>query len=331
MTGTPADSASVVPLPRLPAAVPRSGISDPARLALRQWLGDVDRSLADAFREGAPAEALVRARAAAVRKLLALVWLAIVGESPALALFAVGGFGRGELFPQSDVDLLVLCEEPPAGSLARSLETLFTCLWDLGLKPGHALRTLAQCRELAGKDLTVYTSLLDAERIGGSAQVDAEFAALVLDARVCSRDRFFLDKREEQAQRFARFNDTAYNLEPNLKEGPGGLRNLHLMEWLGKKLFGARRLADMVDYGLLGSAELDALAAARLAMWRIRFALRLLARRPEERLLFDYQRELARRLGYVDEHAQNLGVEQFMQGYFRAAITLQRAPAPPPP
>jgi [protein-PII] uridylyltransferase len=323
--GTPADSAWVVPLPRLPAAVPRSGISDPARLALRQWLGDVDRALADAFREGKPVQVLVRARAAAVRKLLAHVWLAIVGESPVLALFAVGGFGRGELFPQSDVDLLVLCEEAPTGSLARSLETLFTGLWDLGLKPGHALRTLAQCRELASKDITVYTSLLDAERIGGSAQFDAGFAALVLDERVCSRERFFLDKREEQTQRFARFNDTAYNLEPNLKEGPGGLRSLHLMEWLGKKLFGAKRLADVVEYGLLGSAELDALEAGRLALWRDRFALHLLARRPEERLLFDYQRELAFRLGYVDEHAQNLGVEQFMQDYFRAAITLQRA------
>jgi [protein-PII] uridylyltransferase len=322
---TASDNVYAVPLPRLPAAIPRSGISDSARSALKQLLGDTDRRLADAFRDGSTAPALVRTRSAAVRALVAHVWTAIVGETATLALFAVGGFGRGELFPQSDVDLLVLCETAPTGSLARSLETLFACLWDLGLKPGHAVRSLAQCRELAGRDISVYTSLLDAERIAGSAVFDIGFAALCADERLCSRERFFLDKREEQSQRHARFNDTAYNLEPNLKEGPGGLRGLQLMGWLGKRLFGARTLAELVEHGLLGEAELVTLEEARGVLWRTRFALHTLARRPEERLLFDYQRELARRLGFVDEHAQNLGVEQFMQDYFRAAITVARA------
>ena len=322
---TAASSASAVPLPRLPAALPRSGISETARLALKQWLGDCDRRLAEAFRDGMAVAPLVRTRAEAVRQLVVHAWVAIVGEAPGLALVAVGGFGRGELFPQSDVDLLVLAEQAPTGSLARSLETLFACLWDLGLKPGHALRTPAQCRELAGRDISVYTSLLDGVRIAGSTAFDADFRALLGDERLCSRERFFLDKREEQVQRHARFNDTAYNLEPNLKDGPGGLRSLQLMAWLGRRLFGAAQLADLVGHGLLAPAEVAALDAAREVLWRVRFALHLLAGRPEERLLFDYQRELARRLGFVDEHAQNLGVEQFMQTYFRAAITVARA------
>jgi [protein-PII] uridylyltransferase len=316
--------APTVALPRLPAAIPRSGISDTARLALRQWLGDVDRRIADAFREGVDADTLVRARSAAVQKLLVHVWTAIVGEPPTLALYAVGGFGRGELFPHSDVDVLVLTAAPPQGSLARSLETLFTHLWDLGLKPGHAVRTLGQCRELAAGDLSVYTSLLDARRIAGADAFDAALGDLLTDDALWPRARYFAAKRDEQVQRHARYNDTAYNLEPNLKDGPGGLRSLHLIGWLGLRLFGARDLRALARQDLMSRAEMLALDAARATLWRTRFALHLLARRPEERLLFDYQRELARRLGYEDEHAQNLGVEQFMQNYYRAAIAIER-------
>jgi [protein-PII] uridylyltransferase len=317
-------TAPSVALPRLPAAIPRSGISDSARLALRQWLGDVDRRLAEAFAGDIDATTLVRARGDAVQKLLVHMWTAIVGEPPTIALYAVGGFGRGELFPHSDVDLLVLTESAPQGSLARSLETLFTHLWDLGLKPGHAVRTLAECRQLAANDLSVYTSLLDGRRIAGSDAFDAAFGAMLTDDALWPRTRYFAAKRDEQAQRHARYNDTAYNLEPNLKDGPGGLRSLHLVAWLGLRLFGARDLRGLARQDLVSRAEMQALDAARATLWRTRFALHLLARRPEERLLFDYQRELARRLGYEDEHAQNLGVEQFMQHYYRAAITIER-------
>ena len=314
-------------LPRLPAALPRSGISPQARLALRQWLGDADRWFADAFRDGVGADELVPLRAAALQQLMRHIWTAIVGEAAGAALYAVGGFGRGEQFPRSDMDLLVLVEAPPQGSLARSLETLFTCLWDFGLKPGHAVRTLAQCRELAAQDASVYTSLLDGKRIGGSERFDAAWSELLADAALWPPAAYLQAKREEQEQRHARYNDTAYNLEPNLKDGPGGLRSLHVIGWLARRLFGLTDWRGLQQSGLLAAAEVAAIDAARAVLWRTRFALHLLARRPEDRLLFDYQRELARRLGYEDEHAQNLGVEQFMQDYFRAAITLERANA----
>ena len=315
------------PLPRLPAAVPRSGISAEARLALRQWLGDVDRWFAEAFRDGVAVDELVRLRASTLQNLLRHIWTAIVGEASGAALYAVGGFGRGEQFPQSDIDLLVLVDTTPQGSLARSLETLFTCLWDFGLKPGHAVRTLQQCRDLAAEDASVYTSLLDGRRIAGSERFDPAWDALLADAALWPPVPYLAAKRAEQELRHARYNDTAYNLEPNLKDGPGGLRSLHVIGWLARRLFGLRDWRELAAQGLLATAEVAAVDTARAVLWRTRFALHLLARRPEERLLFDYQRELARRLGYEDEHAQNLGVEQFMQDYFRAAIVLERANA----
>lgn len=315
------------PLPRLPAAVPRSGISPQARLALRQWLGDADRWFAERFRDGDCTDDLVRLRAAALQNLLRHIWTAIVGEASGAALYAVGGFGRGEQFPQSDIDLLVLVDTTPQGSLLRSLETLFTCLWDFGLKPGHAVRTLQQCRDLAAADASVYTSLLDGRRLAGSERFEPGWNALLADAQLWPPADYLAAKRAEQEQRHARYNDTAYNLEPNLKDGPGGLRSLHVIAWLGQRLFGLRDWRELAAQGLLGAAEVSAIDAARRVLWRARFALHLLARRAEDRLLFDYQRELARRLGYEDEHAQNLGVEQFMQDYFRAAIVLERANA----
>ncbi|UXI66791.1 [protein-PII] uridylyltransferase [Tahibacter amnicola] len=320
-------TAPVVALPRLPAAIPRSGISESARLALRQWLGDTDRALADAFRDGASVDELVPARAQAIEKLLRHVWTAIVGEPATLALFAVGGFGRGELFPRSDTDLLVLTDAVPQGSQARSLETLFTCLWDLGLKPGHAVRTLAQCRELAASDASVYTSLLEGRRIAGAAVFDQGWDAMLGDPAVWPPAKYLAAKREEQAVRHARYHDTAYNLEPNLKDGPGGLRSLHVIGWLGRRLFGIGDLRGLARKGLLSKSEWLALGEARATLWRARYALHLLAGRPEERLLFDFQRELASRLGYRDEHAQNLGVEQFMQSYYRAAMVFERTNA----
>ena len=314
-------------LPRLPPAVPRSGVSSEARLALRQLLGDVARQLADAFRAGVDADALTHARASAVERVVAHTWSACVGESERLALYAVGGFGRGELFPSSDVDLLVLCAAAPTPAESRALESFFSCLWDIGLKPGHALRTPAECRALAMQDATIYTSLLDARRIAGAQALDADLDALRDDTSVWPPLRYLDAKRADREQRYARFDDTAYNLEPNIKDGPGGLRAVHLIGWLGRRLFGAADFSTLVQRDLLSEPEAQTLQHARALLTRIRFALHVAAGRAEERLLFDYQRALAAQFGFSDEHGQNLAVEQFMQGYYRAAMALERLSA----
>ena len=322
----PAGTAMVLPeLPRLPAALPRSGVSAEARLALRQVLGDVDRGLAAAFRQGADAADLVHARSQAVERVVLHVWQASVGETHDCALFAVGGFGREVLFPHSDVDLLVLVEAAAAARQARAIEAFVGCLWDVGLKPGQATRTPAQCRELATADLSVFTSLLDTRALTNrAAPLAIALAALLADPALWPAEAFLAAKRAEQAARHARFDDTTYNLEPNLKDGPGGLRTLDLMRWLGRRVAQAGSFERMVGRGLIDPSERDALERAEATLWRCRYALHLAAGRAEERLLFDHQRRLAAEFGYVDEHEKNLAVEQFMQAYYRAATVAER-------
>ncbi len=310
--------------PRLPPAMPRSGVSAEARLALRQVLGDNERRLADAFRFGADAHALTRVRAQSVEHVVVHVFRACVGDPPDAALFAVGGFGRGALFPHSDVDLLVLVEAGALRRHAHMFEAFFACLWDIGLKPGHAVRELGDCRELAGADVAVFTNLLDTRRLAGAIALADALAKLVDDPALWPPAQYLAAKRAEQAERFARFNDTTYNLEPNLKDGPGGLRTLDLLRWLGRRVTRAADFDAMVTQGVLDPTERAALDRSESLLRRYRYALHLTAGRAEERLLFDYQRTLAAELGFEDEHEKNLAVEQFMQGYYRAATVVER-------
>ncbi len=312
------------PLPRLPAVVPRSGVSPEARRALRQLMGDVDRALTVAFNEGEDASALARRRAEIVERVVVHAWGACLGDIAASALFAVGGFGRGMLFPASDVDLLALVgESSPA--LYRALENFFGCLWDIGLKPGHAVRTVAQCRELAATEASVFTSLLDAKRLAGWPILAQELRGILDDPALWPPRAYLAARLAERDARHARYDDTAQNLEPNLKDGPGGLRTLDALRWLGRRLADAPDFDAMVAEGLLEPVEATRLTDAEETLRRYRYALHLEAGRAEERLLFDYQRALATRLGFEDEHAKNLGVEQFMQGYYRAATQIERS------
>ncbi len=320
---SPGSTPVLPPLPRLPVAVPRSGVSVDARRALRQLLGDVDRALATAFRDGADAGVLAQRRGAAVDKVVAHVWMACLGEVTGTALFAVGGFGRGLLFPCSDVDLLVLVEAPEPSRL-RALEQCFSTLWDVGLKVGHAVRDPGQCRALAAQDVSVFTSLLDARHLAGDRSFSARLQAIVHDPALWPPSHYLAARLAERDARHARFDDTAYNLEPNIKDGPGGLRTLDSLRWMGLRLAQAKDFSDLVAEGLLDPAEQLALEQAETTLRRYRYALHLEAGRAEERLLFDYQRGLAARLGFRDEHEKNLGVEQFMQGYYRAASQIER-------
>jgi len=326
VTNVSAQSATTIPpSPRLPPALPRAGVSRDARAALRQLLDDHARALTVAFRHGADAAALAHARARVVDTVCAHVWSAYAGETGSAALFAIGGFGHGLLFPYSDVDLLVLHDPGPEPGLVRALEAFFACLWDLGLKPGQAVRTLAQCRELAAADVSVFTGLLDARRIAGAEHFVSALRAVLDDPALWPPDAYLSAKLDERARRHARYDDTTHNLEPDIKDGPGGLRNLDLIRWLGKRLVGVDDLNGLVGAGLLEASERDALREARMVLRRDRYGLHLEAARAEERLLFDWQRALAARLGYEDVNTGgNAAVERFMQDYFRAAGTTER-------
>ncbi len=291
----------------------------PSKESIQAFCAELERR----FHTGVAVADLLHARARFMDALLTGCWRRCLGESAGQAsLVAVGGYGRRELHPHSDIDLLVLVPDEISPSLETSLGTLFTFLWDLGLKPGHSVRTIAQCEEEATKDQTVVTNLMDARWISGDTALFQVMQTRIGPDRIWPSHAFFQAKLKEQAARHAKYHDTAYNLEPNLKEGPGGLRDIQTIAWVVKRHFNAATLHELVDQGYLTEDEYQELQHDRNTLWRMRFALHLLAGRLEDRILFDYQRTLAEWCGYRGEG--NAPVETFMQSYFRTVQSVQR-------
>ncbi len=267
------------------------------------------------FRQTADSAAVLREHRKLVDRLLKDMWreLRMTGS---LALLAVGGYGRGELYPHSDVDVLVLLPESPTASLAARIETLVSRLWDAGLELGHSVRTITECAEEAGKDVTVMTSLLESRLVAGSRRLFAEFDR----ARRATLDpqAFFKAKRLEQEQRYTKFQDSPYSLEPNLKEAPGGLRDLQVILWIGRASGLGTSWAELARRGLITRQEAAQALRHHKLLQDLRVRLHYAAGRREDRLLFDYQESLARDLGYAGSAHRRAG-EQLMQAYFRAA------------
>lgn len=288
----------------------------------RASLVQIDQRLARRFDAGENVGRLVALRARAVDALIREAWRRCLPADAGLALFAIGGYGRGELFPQSDVDLLVLADSDAQERCRDALARFLALLWDVGLQTSQAVRSPAQCTE-ASADQTVLTALIEWRAL--LADDDAQEALLdaIAPEKVWPPRAFFLAKVEEQAQRHARFGDTSDNLEPNLKDGPGGLRDIQTLGWMSLRSFGMRDLEPLIGLGHLGPDEASALERERLALCRLRYGLHLVAGRREERLRFDYQKLLAERLGFHDD-ADSLGVEKMMQGFYRSAAIVRR-------
>lgn len=240
-------------------------------------------------------------------------------QAERLTLVAVGGYGRGEMAPFSDVDLLFLLpyKQTPTGE--QIAEHMLYLLWDLGLKVGHATRSVEECLRMAKADQTVRTALLESRYIWGDQELYAELKRRFSAEIVLGTARDFVEaKLAERDQRHARMGDSRYVLEPNIKEGKGGLRDLHTLFWIAKYVYRTERIDDLVAQGVLTSAEAAKFAKAESFLWAVRFHLHYLADRAEERLTFDVQSELARRMNYTD-HAGTQGVERFMKHYFLVA------------
>ncbi|WP_447729908.1 [protein-PII] uridylyltransferase [Pseudoxanthomonas suwonensis] len=290
--------------------------------AARAQLAAADARLARRYGLDADIDRLLALRARAVDLLLRQAWARCLPDGSGLALFAVGGYGRGELFPRSDIDLLVLGEAEAQRAHEAALSRFFALLWDVGLPVGHAVRSPAECTAAAA-DQTVMTALLEARPLLAGAGAQAALAEAISPDRVWPPREFFLAKREELQARHQRFGDTSDNLEPNIKDGPGGLRDLHTLGWMALRAFGVSHLEAVVELGHLGHDEAAALARERRALGRLRFGLHLVAGRPEERLGFDYQKLLAQRLGLEDDD-HSLAVEKMMQGFYRSAAIVRR-------
>jgi len=288
----------------------------------RAALAATDEKLARRFDDVDRIDRVLALRARAVDHLLGEAWRRCFPADIGLSLFAVGGYGRGELFPHSDVDVLVL-GDPQAQQ--RGHEALARCLaliWDVGLKLSHAVRSPQECTE-AADDQTILTALIEARPLIASEAARKALAEAVSPDRVWPPREFFAIKREEMRLRHARFGDTSDNLEPDIKDGPGGLRDLHTLGWMALRAFGVRDLEPLVGMGQLGPDEAIALARERRSLGRLRYGLHLVAGRPEERLRFDYQKTLAARLDYADAPG-SLAVEQMMQGFYRSAAIVRR-------
>ena len=236
-----------------------------------------------------------------------------------LSAVAVGGYGRGELAPHSDVDVWFLYPYKLTPWGEQVIEYALYMLWDLGLKVGHAARSVEDCLRLGKRDVTIATAMLESRPVWGDADLYAElrrrFAAEMM-AR--GGPRFVEAKLAERDARHRRFGDSRYVVEPNVKEGKGGLRDLHTLYWIGKFLFAIDEVAALVEHGVLSPAELRTFAKAEAFLWTVRCHLHALSGRAEERLTLDVQPEIGRLLNYTDRPG-SLGVERFMKHYFLIA------------
>jgi [protein-PII] uridylyltransferase len=298
--------------------------SEELRDLTRNSLQEADERLAERLWQGEDVDQLVRARAWVVEQLLLMVWHRSVVNLEDMCLVAVGGFGRGVLHPHSDVDLLILRSDDQLEEHSNAaLENFIQLLWDAGFYLGHSVRTVSQCVEESLADVSTVTTLIESRLLDGPVELYEQLQSALSPEQMWPADQFFEAKFAEQQQRHARFHDTAYNLEPNIKEGPGGLRDIQMIAWVARRHFGANTLHGLVEYNFLTESEYSDLVSNQRWLWRVRYALHLLAGRAEDRLLFDYQSEVAQRLGFTDQQ-NNLAVEQFMQSYYRAVMRLER-------
>ncbi|MEM7250778.1 MAG: [protein-PII] uridylyltransferase [Pseudomonadota bacterium] len=312
--------------PLLDADALRSAVNESASPIplFKQASQAIQSTLHDRFIAGVDIQTLVRARANAVDAMLGVAWeLYELNGHRGIGLIAVGGYGRGELHPASDVDILLLLAEAPAGGLGAALESFVTALWDMGLDIGHSVRTVTECVEEARQDISVMTNLVESRVICGDSELFDAMQTATSRAHIWPAREFFTAKVREQSDRHRRNGGTGYNLEPNVKEGIGGLRDVHTIAWIGKRNYDANSLQDFARHGVLTAGELSTLTECQDYLWRIRAALHLVTGKHEDRLLFDHQREVATMLGFEDT-GPNLGVELFMKEYYRAVMELAR-------
>lgn len=298
------------------------------KAALYRGVGEIRRRFEE---EGINGEAVVRADAFLVDQLVRTIYDFACNHvyptnnnsGAGMAVAATGGYGRGELSPFSDIDLMFLLPEQSTRESEKIVEFVLYMLWDMGLKVGHATRTISQCIDLARRDLTIRTCLLESRWLWGNQPLYRNFEQRFLKEVVAGTGPAYVEaKLAERDARHARMGDSRYVLEPNIKEGKGALRDLQTLFWIAKYLYQVKDMQELVDRGVFTPADGRHFRQTQNFLWTVRCHLHYVAGRPEERLTFDVQDKISKRLGYRDDGAGVRGVERFMKHYFLITKTV---------
>lgn len=266
---------------------------------------------------------IVADRARIADQIIALAWNAQNWPDQSdISLVAVGGYGRGELLPHSDIDLLILTRKDNHKKYKDPISQFLTLLWDIGLKVGQSVRSISQCVSEAKRDITVATALMESRTLVGPDALHKKMFEATTERKVWPIKKFAQAKIDEQKSRHEKYHDVDYALEPNVKTSPGGLRDIQTIAWVSKRHFGASSFRDLVQLGFLKKSEETMINRGQQFLWKLRYGLHLLSGRCEDRLLFDKQRELAKLFGYEDDE-KSLGVEKLMKQYYRAVANLR--------
>lgn len=287
----------------------------------RKAIAEAQDVLNRLYKEGFQITPLVQARAWVIDRILTSLWQRTFSSDEPLSLIAVGGYGRGELHPWSDIDLLVLVEKEISTELGEKITPFITLLWDLKLDIGHSVRTMDECIAAAEEDITIETNLLETRCIAGPKELEQKLIRRIYSDEIYTDRAYFVAKREEQNQRHQKYSDTEYNLEPNIKSSPGTLRDIQTIGWITKRHFGVSSTQELIRSNFLTREEFETLNQGEKFLWELRYGLQMLAGRNENRLLFDYQRKLAELLGYEDNE-ESLGVEIMMHHYYRVVMEI---------
>lgn len=282
-------------------------------------LSGADTQFDRRFEEGESIRSIIYDRAHFIDCILHYAWHQFSWSND-ICLMAVGGYGRGELHPKSDVDLLLAFETERQADL-ESVQNFITLLWDIGLDIGHSVRSIKQCLAIAREDISVVTNLIESRPLTGNKRVARKIQRLTGTGYMWPTKQFFEAKWQEQIERHKKHSNTEANLEPNVKNAPGGLRDIQTINWVAKRHFGVRTLKQLEGTNFFTDEEFAILQSGEEFLWRVRYGLHKISKRAEERLLFDFQKQLADELGFKGEDYKDV-IENFMHRYYKVVMSI---------